>query len=36
MKRCDRQQDFAPYLEEIKAEYKRKRNFMKLLQRAKW
>jgi uncharacterized Zn finger protein len=33
MRRLDREQEFDEYLELLRAEYKRKRNFMKLLNR---
>ncbi|MEJ7745633.1 MAG: DUF6880 family protein [Luteimonas sp.] len=36
MRRLDRQADFADYLGGIRATYKRKRNFIKLLERARW
>ncbi len=32
MRRLDRQAEFEEYLELLRAEYKRKRNFMKLLE----
>lgn len=36
MGRLGRQADFAQYLSVVRATYKRKRNFMKLLDRARW
>ena len=36
MKRCNRSGDFAGYLDKIKSEYKRKRNFMEMVGRARW
>jgi uncharacterized Zn finger protein len=36
MVRLKREADFALYLESVRAAHKPKRNFMKLLQRAKW
>jgi hypothetical protein len=35
-RRVGRQADFATYLGEIRANHKRKRNFIALLDRARW
>lgn len=36
MSRLNRSDDFAPYLASVRAEYKRKRNFIKMLNHASW
>jgi uncharacterized Zn finger protein len=36
MVRVGRESEFAPYLESVRAAHKPKRNFMKLLEQAKW
>jgi uncharacterized Zn finger protein len=36
MVRLGRNQDFRPYLESIRAGHQRKRNFIRMLDRAKW
>ena len=36
MIRVKREADFARYLDAVRAAHKPKRNFMKLLERAKW
>jgi uncharacterized Zn finger protein len=36
MRRLGREEDFAPYLASLRAAHKPKRNFMALLDRARW
>jgi hypothetical protein len=36
MVRLGRNDDFRPYLESIRTVHKRKRNFIRMLDRAKW